>query len=58
MNRKLFSLFGVLVAVVGFTVGGTDADARNCCGRQQNRCGQRMNNRCVSTTLRQFWRRI
>ncbi|MEK6258560.1 MAG: hypothetical protein AABP62_08050, partial [Planctomycetota bacterium] len=38
MNRKLISLAGVLVAVVGFTVGSTDAEARHC--RHRSRCCQ------------------
>jgi hypothetical protein len=36
MTRKLISLAGVLVAVVGFTVGSTDAEARHC--RHRSRC--------------------
>lgn len=39
MNRKLISLAGVLVAVVSFTVGSTDAEARHC--RHRSRCCQR-----------------
>ena len=43
MSRKLFSLAGVFVAVVGFTFGSNDAEARHC-GRQRNRCCQQSNN--------------
>ena len=43
MSRKLFSLAGIFVAVVGFTVGSHDAEARHG-GRQRNRCCQQTNN--------------
>ncbi len=39
MTRKLISLAGVLVAMVGFIVGSTDAEARHC--RNRGRCCQR-----------------
>jgi hypothetical protein len=39
MNRKLISLAGVVVAVLSFTVGSTDAEARHC--RHRSRCCQR-----------------
>jgi hypothetical protein len=44
MNRKLFPLCGVLIAVLSFTFGGSDAEARNRCGRQRNNCCQKYNN--------------
>ena len=43
MNRKVFSLFGVLITVFSFTVGGDDAEARNW-GWQGNNCCQQAGN--------------
>ncbi len=43
MSRKLFSLAGLFIAVVGFTFGSNDAEARHC-GRQRNRCCQQTSN--------------
>lgn len=39
MNRNLFSLAGVLVAVFSFTVGSSDVEARHC-RSHRNRCCQ------------------
>lgn len=43
MNRKMFSLAGVLVAALSLTVGSSDAEAR-CCRVQRNRCCQQNGN--------------
>lgn len=46
MNRKLFSLAGVLIAVFSFTVGGADVEARHCRGQRNRCCQQRVNTCC------------
>ena len=39
MSRKMIALAGVVIAVLSFTVGGSDAEARHC-RSQRNRCCQ------------------
>ena len=43
MSRKMISLAGVVIAVLSFTVGGSDAEARHC-RSQRNRCCQQNGN--------------
>ena len=43
MSRNFFSMTGLCVALFGFALGGSDAEARHC-GRQRPRCCQQSGN--------------
>ena len=43
MSRNFFSMTGICVALVGFAIGSSDAEARHC-GRQRARCYQQSGN--------------
>ena len=46
MNRKLFSLAGVLVAVFSFTVASSDVEARHCRSHRNRCCQQQCHTGC------------
>ena len=50
MTRNMLSFAGFLVAAISFTVGSDSAEARNCGGRQRNRCCQQSYNCCSQQT--------
>ena len=40
MSRKMISLAGVVIAVLSFTVGGSEAEARHCRSQRSRCCHQ------------------